>query len=99
MKVLKDVSLFSTLTIAPIINFDKYYDLFKRSKLLITASTLPVVTAGILKASRLQCLSIIFMSSSEMFSEGVILPQRLRFCQILVYDGSYLNLLCFVALS
>ena len=34
-----------------------------------------------------------------MFSEGVILPQRLRFCQILVYDGTYLNLLCFVALS
>lgn len=89
----------STLTIASIINCNKYYDLFKRFKLMIIASTFPVVTAGNLKASRLQCRSIIFMSFSEIFSEGVISTQRLRFCQFLIYDGKNLNLLCFVAFS
>ena len=69
------------------------------TKLLIIASTLPVITAGNLKASTLQCLSILFMSSLEMFSEGVILPQRLRFRQIIINDRTHLDLLCFVAFS
>ena len=34
-----------------------------------------------------------------MFSEGVILPQRLRFCRSFVNDGTNLNLLWFVAFS
>ena len=65
----------------------------------LLASTLPVITAGNLKASTLQCLSILFMSSLEMFSEGAILPQRLRFCQIIINDITHLDLLCFVAFS
>ena len=69
------------------------------TKLLIIASTLPVITAGNLKASTLQCLSILFMSSLEMFGEGAILPQRLRFCQIIINDRTHLDLLCFVAFS
>ena len=72
---------------------------WKFSELPIIALTLPVITAGNLKASRLQCLSILFMSTSEMFREGVILPQRLHFCQSFINDRGTLNLLCFVAYS
>ena len=68
-------------------------------KILIIASTLPVITAGNLKASTLQCLSILFMSSFEIVSEGAILPQRLRFCQIIINGRTHLDLLCFVAFS
>ena len=65
----------------------------------IIASTLPVITARNLKASALQCLSILFMSSLETFREGAILSQRLRFCQIIINDRTHLDLLCFVAFS
>ena len=65
---------------------------------LIIASTFPaVITAGNLEASSLHCLSILFTSTSEKFSEGVILSRRLRFCQIFINDGANLNLLYFVA--
>ena len=64
---------------------------------LIIASTLSVITAGNLEASSLHCLSILFISTSEKFSEGVILSRRLRFCQIFINDGANLNLLYFVA--
>ena len=63
------------------------------TKLLIIASTLPVITAGKLKANRLQRLPILFMSTSEMFSEGVTLPQSLHFCQSFINYGKNLNLL------
>ena len=63
------------------------------------ASTLPVITAGNVKACGLRCLSILFMSSLDMFSEGVILPQRLRFFQIIINNRTHLDLLCFVAFS
>ena len=68
-------------------------------KILIIASTLLIITAGNLEARTLQCLSILFMSSLEIFSEGAILPRRLRFCQIIINDRTHLDLLCFVAFS
>lgn len=72
---------------------------WKFTKLPIIASTFPVITAGNLKANRLHCLSILFLSTSEMFREGVILPQRLGFRQSFINDRTTLNLLCFVAYS
>ena len=63
------------------------------TKLLIIASTLPVITAGKLKANRVQRLPILFMSTSEMSSEGVTLPQSLHFCQSFINYGKNLNLL------